>query len=634
MKLFFRNHSLVHLVLFFFVFTFPHTSKAVKIDDTHYRFCIMDNAKITNLDAVEAERQDRLPFIPSADWYSNNGVLINGSKTYLSVSNSVTSINVLMTELYDGDNYSIRHLWCKGYNGMAYDQTTKFYISTDAPTGVSLNSAPKRMLIGDTITLSPSLLGDYTPFSGNGYFDYTYSVSNAEVLSNSSQSITITAKDLGKVSISVQVYAKNRSYSGSFYIGKASADIEVVENMDPESIKLDMNELVLHVGKETLLSATLHPDDARGKISWTSSDTTIASVDKGRITGVKRGRCVIEVFTNNGLFAQCNVTILGEEDYKSDCLDISDVNKEWGCSRDKVISTQSSNYYLFQENENSIHYSTFIDTTKVFISYKFDLNNNLCASALSFPLSPANQEFSDYIISQYKQDVSIVEGIETIVHNNEIITYDHSSTITGGSILTIGFSYFEPLEDRDDCVDLGLSVRWATCNLGASEPTEVGDFYAWSETFTKSEYWRENYSYCNNNANKYIFNYTNPLSNICGTSYDAATVKLGDGWRMPNLAEVNELISLCTWEKEEIQGVSVYRITGPNGNSIILPIVGEKKQAREYESSWLHIATGESATKNSSDFFILTDARNEYSYGSIDSNWKAWGYNIRPIYTK
>ena len=167
-------------------------------------------------------------------------------------------------------------------------------------------------------------------------------------------------------------------------------------------------------------------------------------------------------------------------------------------------------------------------------------------------------------------------------------------------------------------------------NLGAKSPEGVGNFYAFSETSTKLEYWRENYTYCNNNSDKYIFEYNNPLANICGTQYDAATKKLGDGWKMPSMYEATELLTLCTWTKETVNGMEVYRVTGPNGNSIIIPIVGRKRQDDDYKTR-LELAIGESPSKTSEYCYSITPIAGILK---VDTMFKAWGLNIRPVYTK
>ena len=111
-------------------------------------------------------------------------------------------------------------------------------------------------------------------------------------------------------------------------------------------------------------------------------------------------------------------------------------------------------------------------------------------------------------------------------------------------------------------VDLGLSVKWATCNIGASSPMEVGDYYAYGETFTKREYTDENYEVAKTNKR-----------------YDAAIVRWGNGWRMPTHEEMKELIERCDWERIE----GGFKITGPSGNSIILPDAFEFDTMKKYQ---------------------------------------------------
>lgn len=119
-------------------------------------------------------------------------------------------------------------------------------------------------------------------------------------------------------------------------------------------------------------------------------------------------------------------------------------------------------------------------------------------------------------------------------------------------------------------VDLGLSVKWATCNLGASNPWEYGNYYAWGETKPKSEYTVANYTYKNNNPN------TLPLTD------DAASVNLGNLWHTPTRDEFQELIDKCKRYKTTLNGTIGYRFVGPNGNSIFLPAAGAESPDTTY----------------------------------------------------
>lgn len=125
-----------------------------------------------------------------------------------------------------------------------------------------------------------------------------------------------------------------------------------------------------------------------------------------------------------------------------------------------------------------------------------------------------------------------------------------------------------------EAVDLGLSVRWANMNIGASNPRDYGSYFAWGDIHTNSDYktWNS-YRLCNGSRDsmtKYCTqsNYgkvdnktTLELAN------DVAHVRWGGFWRMPTAAELNELITKCTWTVDDHR----VKVIGPNGNSIFLP---------------------------------------------------------------
>lgn len=131
-------------------------------------------------------------------------------------------------------------------------------------------------------------------------------------------------------------------------------------------------------------------------------------------------------------------------------------------------------------------------------------------------------------------------------------------------------------------VDLGLSVRWATCNVGANSPEDNGDYFAWGETTKKDEYLLCNYSYfnwdgCGSQSFAKYCNSTNYSENgfsdnkaFLEISDDAAAANWGDGWRMPTKDEFQELFDKCKWVKTS----NGYEVTGPNGKSIHLPLAG------------------------------------------------------------
>lgn len=146
---------------------------------------------------------------------------------------------------------------------------------------------------------------------------------------------------------------------------------------------------------------------------------------------------------------------------------------------------------------------------------------------------------------------------------------------------------------KHDWVDLGLSVKWATCNIGAESPEEIGYSYAWAEVDPKREYTWNNYRWCYYNEtkiSKYCINATNSVSTRPDNKStiepydDVATYKWGKKWRMPLKEEFDELIDCCEWKWTAQNGVKGYLVTGPNGNSIFLPTT-EGNSSRYWSSS-------------------------------------------------
>ncbi len=135
-------------------------------------------------------------------------------------------------------------------------------------------------------------------------------------------------------------------------------------------------------------------------------------------------------------------------------------------------------------------------------------------------------------------------------------------------------------------VDLGLSVKWARYNLGATEPEQYGDYYAWGETAPKNEYKWTNYAYeqgsgKNGPFSKYVLNSEYGAidhKSVLDLSDDAAHAAWGDDWRMPSQEEFQELMNNCNWQWTTRNGVNGYRVTskksGYTGNSIFLPANG------------------------------------------------------------
>ena len=164
------------------------------------------------------------------------------------------------------------------------------------------------------------------------------------------------------------------------------------------------------------------------------------------------------------------------------------------------------------------------------------------------------------------QMVAVAQTVNVHFKNGQTIQYPSSNV----DYVDFSEKAADPTVSAGQVVDLGLSVYWASCNVGAESPEEYGDYYAWGETKTKNSYTLDNYSYYNNSTKQYI----DIGSDIACTQYDAATANLGSDWRMPTRQEMIELKDKCTWEWTQISNVNGYKVTGPNGNTIFLPAAG------------------------------------------------------------
>ena len=130
----------------------------------------------------------------------------------------------------------------------------------------------------------------------------------------------------------------------------------------------------------------------------------------------------------------------------------------------------------------------------------------------------------------------------------------------------------------EGAVDMGLSVAWASCDIDALTPEEIGGLYAWGETETKPEYNWGNYKWGNPyNQTVKKYNDNNSVGKVDNLLQllpedDVAHLKLGNRWRMPTKGEAQELIKNCTWVWMEYNGVMGNTVTSNiTGNKIFLP---------------------------------------------------------------
>ena len=206
----------------------------------------------------------------------------------------------------------------------------------------------------------------------------------------------------------------------------------------------------------------------------------------------------------------------------------------------------------------------------------------------------------------------------------------------------------------EEYVDLGLpsGIKWAKRNLGASKPSDYGDYYAWGETTPKPKKAKYNWAtykwmQAGQSDWKHITKYTvadgqteaiwydaggnfigdNKTTLIAGD--DAATANLGSPWRMPTIDEIKELLDNCTWTWTTQDGKNGYQVDGPNGNSIFLPAAGYRegsglRAAGRWGTYWLS-----SLSRTNSDRALNLSFDSGVHY--LSNNDRFIGFTVRPV---
>ena len=225
-------------------------------------------------------------------------------------------------------------------------------------------------------------------------------------------------------------------------------------------------------------------------------------------------------------------------------------------------------------------------------------------------------------------------------------------TLTMSGPLTFTRSVWKKAENLNDraevtklayeAVDLGLSVKWATCNVGASAPEEYGYYLAWGETEPKSSYSYSNYKYCK--SNKYLTKYCTysgqgDVDNrtILDSRDDAASAVMGRSWRMPTTEEWTELKNNCTFKKQNGGLLVTSKKEGYTDRSIFLPSTGYKKGSGSsgvgssaiYWSSELYYATSSYSPQKASAIAWSSSSSSPFF---VDQNNERWnGAAVRAV---
>ena len=211
------------------------------------------------------------------------------------------------------------------------------------------------------------------------------------------------------------------------------------------------------------------------------------------------------------------------------------------------------------------------------------------------------------------------------------------------TLTSILMSLCIPASAQHEFVDLGLSVKWATCNVGADKPEDVGGLFAWGETETKTDYSFSTYKFSKNGSKGSYTKYSdNDNKTVLDLEDDVAHVKWGGNWRMPTWEEMQELIKECTWTWTEVNGIEGFRFTskkaGYEDRSIFLPVNKYSDEAALAEGMYpAYGAYWSSSLCYTPNRLMLTDRDHAWGYMFCrdyplgNGGYRNAGQSVRPV---
>ena len=394
---------------------------------------------------------------------------------------------------------------------------------TEPVSSITLSSSTLSLFVGKATQLTATV----SPSTATDK-SLTWSTSNSSIATVSAEGVV---KAVGEGKATITATAKDGSGI------KASCTVTVT--VPVSTISLSSNSLALFVGKSSQLTATVSPTTATNQsLTWSTSNTNIATVSAdGIVKAVGEGKAIITATAKDGsgVKASCNVTVT---------VPVSSI-------------TLSSNSLSLDVGKTSQLTATVSPSTATNKSITWSTSNSSVAT-----------------VSTDGTVKAVADGTATIM----AIANDGSGV---KAICDVNVTVW---------VDLGLSVKWATRNIGANSPEDYGDYFAWGETTSKGTYNWSTYNWCKGSEytmTKYCTSSdygTVDNKSVLDPEDDAAHVNWGGTWRMPTDDELKELKTKCTLTMTIQNGVDGCLVTGPNGNSIFLPVAGYRYYGSLYHA--------------------------------------------------
>ena len=415
------------------------------------------------------------------------------------------------------------------------------------------------------------------------------------------------------------------SYFG-MTIGPTTVKVTVSNTVPVTSVKIDNPSKTLRVGEKLTESVVITPSDATDKtVKWESSNPSVAKIAQSgglyaNVEGVFPGTATITASCGGKSDSyQVEVRANYAIQYNDNAFAASAFTYVPGSTLSNLLPFSFKNSYT-ASNTNVLKFKSYraqyayvealstgtatlkflvgsqvLLTTVVTVVPVPEVHSQITGKAVASTepyvlgyLSGDQVRFEMYdrFTGKYYNPTSglTVSSSNTSVATASVGTYSghqvwYVKALKAGTS-TISFRYngdlvksitYSVRNDRD-MVDLGLGVKWATVNIGASQPQEPGNLFAWGETQGKSNYAASTYLwYDGSSFTKYT---ARDGKMTLEADDDVAQVWWGWGWRMPTNAEFSDLCTKCTWTATTLSGVNVFKITGPNGKYIYIPLAG------------------------------------------------------------
>ena len=398
--------------------------------------------------------------------------------------------------------------------------------------------------------------------------------------------------------------------------------VTVAEPVRPTSVTIDPSEVTLYPGQTAQLTAKVLPADAVFTVEWFSEWTQVATIDQnGLVTAVEpgeawvgalvvgtqmTGKCKVKVLPieveSVELQVDDNVTLeVGESLQVSATVlpeNASDKSLNWSSSDDKVVTVSAEGLVeavgpglaevsATSKNGKSDSFSVSVPEPVVAVE-----NIVFESVDVMMPLggAPLTELVFEPAASEYAHATEVVwsstnQSVVAIDEEGRAVAVDYGTSTVTATLGELSATATVTVSQEADGkgVDMGLSVRWAVCNVGAQLAPEYGDVFAWAETEAwhsgksvsfQAYKWSDKTDQYGNTYTKYTWADQNFIIDL---EDDAAHVNWGQKWRMPTEEEYKELIDNCEWikgtRKHDGNDINGYTAVAPCGARIFFPCV-------------------------------------------------------------